>query len=260
MRTLSPKIAFRNNLIHDIPGLIQYRNKMALYETFKSGDLKIWVANHLSVEVPIVNGDNSIEAYYQFISMLDHSVSYSSEAAAFQQLLNTLCTGVDQYFEAVLESIEKIILGYEIFFARLSDIEISSLKNSHLNVFIGFSIIIDQYSKDISEQFINMIKGFLKAGYQGDDKRGDFTVNRADDFTKITELKTKFIITDCKGPLTLENLSPSYDSAKRATSFVDIYNHRSSQQVINKIYAPGAKIDLKDSSAYAEYIEVKYDE
>lgn len=261
MRTLSPKIAFRNKLIHDTAGLIKYRNKLELYEKFKSDDLKIWACNHLSLEAADAdNGDNSIEAYYQFITMLDNSMSYTSEKETFQQLLYTLMDGKNDDFESVLTHIKKIILDYELFYSELPEFEKSALINSSLNIFIGFTIIIDEYAGEISEQFIDNIKGFLSEGYWGDDETADFTVHRADDFTQITELKTKFIITSCRGPLTLESLSPAYKSAESAKSFVDIYNKASEQQVVNRIYAPGAKIDLKDSSAYAEYIEVKYDE
>lgn len=258
MRTLSPKISFRNNLIHDIPGLIKYRNKLELYEKFKSDDLKIWASNHLAVEV--VNSDDTIEGYYQFISMLDNSVSYTSEKEAFQQLLNTLWSERNDDFKTVLNLITEITLDYELFFAELSDGEKSALMNSSLDFFLGFSITIDHYSGEISEQFIRNILVFLKDGYWGDDDVSSLEIHRADDFTQIRELRTKFIITSCKGPLTLENLTPAYEGAESARSFVDIYNKRSEQQVVNRIYAPGAKIDLKDSSAYAEYIEVKYDE
>lgn len=264
MRILSPKIAFRNNLIHDVSGLIKYRNKLELYEKFKSDDLKIWASNHLDVEaVDTGKDDYSTEGYYQFISMLDNSLSVASEKESFQQLLNMLMDGKHDGFESVLSNIEKIIVDYELFFDELPDFEKSALMNKNLDVFLGFSITIDKCSEEISEQFIENIHVLLADGYQEEDNEVDLETHRADDFTHITEIKTKFIITRCRGPLTLENLIPAYESKERsenAKSFVDIYNKASEQQVINRIYAPGTKIVLKDSSAFAEYIEVKYDE
>lgn len=257
MRTLSPKIAFRNNLIHDVSGLSRYRNKLELYEKYRSDDLKIWAKNHLSLTADTANENNSVEGYYQFIAMLDDSLSYTAEKDVFQQLLDRLWS--EKNFDTVLGLIKKMVLDYELFFAELTDGEQSALINKSLDIFTGFSLILDQYADEISRQFISSMQVFLGAGFTGDDEAISLPIHRAEDFTRITELNTKFIITRCRGPLTLQNLTPAYGSDD-AKSFVDVYNKAGEAQAINRIYAPGAKIDLKDSSAYAEYIEVTYDE
>lgn len=264
MRILSPKISFRNNLIHDELGIIKYRNKLELYEKYKTDDLKIWVNNNFSDKsLTIKEQKNKIVEYYNFINLLDNNFSYYKENEEFNKLLNQLRFQSNEDFKLVLLIIKDIILDYELFFDNLKDSYKQELMNTNLNIFIGFSIIIDDYSEEISKNFAGKIHMILSEGFLGEDYKNELTLQIANDFTHITEIKSKFIIISCRGPLTFENLILEYHRGRgssKENGFIDVYNKTSEQQTLGLIYSPNAKIDLKDSRAFVEYIEVKFDE
>lgn len=264
MRILSPKISFKNNLIHDEFGIIKYRNKLELYEKYKTDDLKIWVSNNLSDKsFTVEEQKNKVVEYYNFISLLDNSFSYYKENEEFNKLLNQLRFQSNEDFKSVLLIIKDIILDYELFFDNLKDSYKQELMNTNLNIFIGFSIIIDNYSEEISENFAWKIRVILSDGYLGEDYKNELTLQMANDFTHITEIKSKFIIISYRGPLTFENLISEYHrgrGSRKENTFIDVYNKTSEQQMLGRIYSPNAKIDLKDSRAFVEYIEVEFNE
>lgn len=262
MRILSPRIAFKNNLIHDEAGLIKYRNKLDLYEKYESGDLTIWVNNNLPIKISD-DGYKEIGNYYNFISKLDNEISYINENEDFQQLLKTLRFKEKNNLKSILMTIKSIVLKYELLFYQLHKSYKEELINTNLNVFIGFAIIINKFSNEISTDFLINIKNILSEGFKGEDNQSDLEVHLADDFTKKIEINNMFMIVECSGPLTLTNFNPAYQTesfSETENTFLDVYSRESTQKIINKIYSPQTNITLKDSTAFAEYIEVKYDD
>src|SRR5699024_2666998 len=116
MRTMSPKISFKQNIIFNQQDLIKQRNKLDLYEKYKSGDLLIWLKNNLNVTIDHKSGAlKDIQGYYGVLNLLDSSLTLENEKEQFNIHFNEVKSLKDKHSELLKDKLGNLIREYELF-------------------------------------------------------------------------------------------------------------------------------------------------
>lgn len=258
MRIMSPKLSFKQNIIHNHTDIIKYRNKLDLYEKYKSGDLLIWINNNLDVNVKYkLNKFNDITSYYRVLNMLDSSLKFDNERKEFFTLLNEVKSLKDENSKVFMDKLSKLVLQYELFFNNFNTEELETFIFSSLSIFVGFSTILDVYKDQISISFSSEIREILSKGYKGDNFKNNNVIRIDADLQKYIKIPQIFIIKDCSGPLTINSYNPRYksiDEQNKTIEFLDV-DSKNENAVINRLFRP-TTIELKHPLAFIEYIEV----
>lgn len=258
MRIMSPKLAFKHNIIYDQSDIIKYRNKLDLYEKYKSGDLLIWINNNLAENIQYkMNEFNDLEYYYRVINMLDNSLKIENERKEFYKLLNeikTLKNGSSKHFT---DKLKKLVLQYELFFNELEPEDIKEFLYDSLSIFVGFSAIFDVCKDQISISFSSKIIGIIAEGYKGNNFKNNHVIRVDADSQRYIEIGETFIIKNCQGPLTINSYNPRYKNnyeKNKSIEFLDV-DSKNEKEVLKRLFLP-TSIELKHPLAFIEYIEV----
>lgn len=255
---MSPKISFKQNIIFNQQDLIKQRNKLDLYEKYKSGDLLIWLKNNLNVTIDHKSGAlKDIQGYYGVLNLLYSSLTLENEKEQFNIHFNEVKSLKDKHSELLKDRLGNLIREYELFLKDIGLDELENFFNASISIFTGTAAIFDSKSDEISDSFSSNIKDILSKGYQGDNFKNHKVIRIDTDSQKYIDIPQEFFLKNCQGPLTINSFDPcfsNYNGQNKSVDFLDV-DSKNMNAVINRLYHP-TSIELKHPMAFIEYIEV----
>lgn len=258
MRIMSPKLAFKQNIIYEQNDIVKYRNKLDLYEKYKSGDLLIWINNNLNENIEFKRNEfNNAKSYYRVLNMLDSGLNFEKERGNFYRLFNEIKSLKDDNSKLLIDNLSKLVLQYELFFNELEPEDLEDFLYNSISIFVGISTILDAYKEQISISFSSEIREILSKGYKGNNFKNNNIVRIDADLQRYIDIPKTFIITNCEGPLTINSYNPRYkniNERNKTIEFLDV-DSKNVNDVINRLFHP-TTLELKHQLAFIEYIEV----